>query len=60
MTTYLTNFAKYGNPNQEGLLEWVSNNKQKEVIHFNSNIKIKKVNSLKLWHTMFTNKAVGE
>ena len=60
MTTYLTNFAKCGNPNQEGLFEWKSNNKHKEVIHFNSCIKMKKTNTLKLWYTMFTNKAVGE
>lgn len=61
MVTYLTNFAKCGNPNDNSLLEWKHNSKkQKEVMHFNSNIEMKKVNRFKLWHTMFTNKAVGE
>ena len=61
MTTYLTNFVKNGNPNGDGLITWnPTNKKQKQVIHFNSDIKMKKVKKLKLWVTMFTNKAVGE
>ena len=61
MTTYLTNFAKTGNPNDEDLVNWESITKsQKLPINFNNNIQMKKVNTIKLWYTMFTNKAVGE
>jgi para-nitrobenzyl esterase len=61
MTTYLTNFVKNGNPNGDGLITWnPTYKKQKQVIHFNSDVKMKKVKKLKLWVTMFTNKAVGE
>ena len=61
MSSYLTNFAKYGNPNGDNLPIWNSTNKkQKQVMHLNENICFKKANYRKLIHTMFTNKAVGE
>lgn len=61
MTTYLTNFAKSGNPNGEGLTTWeATNKKNKKVLHLNQNIKMKKVKKSKLWYNMFTNENVGE
>lgn len=61
MTTYLTNFAKSGNPNDNKLIEWKQvGKKQKKVMHFNSKSKMNKVNKFKLWYNLFTNKAVGE
>ena len=62
MTDYLTNFVKTGNPNNENLPVWQPTTKrQSKVMHFGNNqIKMKKVNSHKLWWNMFTKKAVGE
>ena len=61
MSSYLTNFAKYGNPNGDNLPIWTpSNKKSKKVMHLNENVSLKKVNYTKLTYTMFTNKAVGE
>ena len=60
MVKYLTNFAKNGNPNSNDLPVWFSNSKTKKVIHLNGNIEMKKVKKSKLWHNLFTKKAVGE
>lgn len=62
MMDYLSNFVKTGNPNGEGLPTWKSAKKgQKDVMVFGDNdIKMNKVNKLKLFYTMLTNKAVGE
>ena len=62
MSDYLVNFVKTGNPNGEGLAEWMPAVKgQKEVLRLGEgNIRMEKVNKLKLFHTMLTNKAVGE
>ena len=62
MTTYLTNFAKEGNPNGDSLPTWESSSKkEKKVMNLgNGNISMKKVSKLKLWYNLFTKKAVGE
>lgn len=57
MVTALTNFAKNDNPGDS----WnVTTKKNKKIKHFNKKSEIKKVNKLKLWYNLFTNKAVGE
>ena len=57
MSDRLVNFAKNGNPNIENGVLW----EKGSVITFGDNeTKIKKPNRLKLWKTMFTNKAPGE
>lgn len=62
MVSYLTNFAKYGNPNYKGLPLWDNTfKKQKRVIHFNHMTPyMSNVNKKKLWKNLFTKKAVGE
>ena len=62
MVTYLTNFAKEGNPNGGNLPNWKdSNKKQKEVMHLgNGIISMNKTKKAKLWYNLFTKKAVGE
>lgn len=62
MSDYLCNFVKTGNPNGEGLTEWKPACKgQKEVLRLGEgNIRMDKVSKMKLFHTMLTNKAVGE
>ncbi|MBO5712120.1 MAG: carboxylesterase family protein, partial [Acholeplasmatales bacterium] len=62
MTTYLTNFVKTGNPNSDDLIKWDSTlEKTKKALHLgNGYIGMKKLNKAKLWHSMLTNKAVGE
>lgn len=59
MTDYLTNFAKSGDPNGDNLPRWESAGKYALRIG-EGKTEMRKVNKLKLWHTMFTTKAVGE
>ena len=59
MTNYLTNFAKSGDPNGEGLPCWKPAGTG--VLRMGEGeTGMRKVSKLKLWHTLFTNKAVGE
>ena len=62
MSSYLCNFAKTGNPNGEGLVEWkAAKAGQKEVIRLGEgDIRMEKVCKLKLLWTTLTNKNVGE
>ena len=62
MVDYLMNFVKTGNPNNEGLPIWEpTNKKQKKDMHLgNGIIEMRKTSKLKMWKTLFTNKAVGE
>ena len=60
MVSYLTNFAKAGDPNGMDLPLWETSKKTKKAMHFNSNVKMNKVNRRKLWFNLFTKKAVGE
>ena len=59
MTDYLTNFAKTGNPNGEGLPLWNPANKGTLFIG-EGDAHMGKVSQLKLWYNMFANKSVGE
>ena len=59
MTGYLTNFAKTGNPNGEGLTAWEPAGKG--TLHIGEgDAEVRRVNQLKLWHNLFANKSVGE
>lgn len=59
MTNYLTNFAKAGDPNGAGLPCWKTAGTG--VLRMGEGeTGMRKVNKLKLWHTLFTTKAVGE
>lgn len=62
MSTYLTNFAKTGNPNGDGLTEWLPVRKgQNKVLRLGEKeTHMGGVNIAKLNYTMITNKAVGE
>lgn len=62
MSTYLTNFAKTGNPNGDGLAEWLPVQKgQNKVLRLGEKeTHMGGVNIAKLNYTMLTNKAVGE
>ena len=62
MVDYLINFVKTGNPNGENLPTWESTTKkQKKDMHLgNGIVEMRKTSKLKMWHTLFTNKAVGE
>ena len=62
MSSYLCNFAKTGNPNGEGLVEWkAAKAGQKEVMRLGEgDIRMEKVCKLKLLWTTLTNKNVGE
>jgi len=62
MVTALCNFAKTGNPNEEGSDIWKPTTKpQDKIMIWGEKMpKMGKTNKLKLWYTMFTNKAVGE
>ena len=63
MVNYLCNFVKTGNPNKTGELpQWVASGKgqSKVLIMGEKNTQMGKPNMLKMIHTMFTNKAVGE
>ena len=59
MTGYLTNFAKTGNPNGEGLTAWEPAGKG--TLHIGEgDAGVRRVNQLKLWYNLFANKSVGE
>ena len=59
MTDYLTNFAKSGNPNSEGLPSW--NSAGKDTLRIGEKeTHMGKVSKLKLWYTLFTTKPVGD
>ncbi len=62
MSTALCNFAKTDNPNDMGSDVWKPTTKsQNNIMIWGDNMpKMGKTNKLKLWYTMFTNKAVGE
>ncbi len=62
MSLYLTNFAKTGNPNGDGLTEWLPAAKgQNKVLRLGEKeTHMGSVNMAKLNYTMLTNKAVGE
>ena len=59
MVNYLTNFCKFSDPNGAGLTAWIPGGKQ--VLRLGEeNTHMGKASYLKLTHTLFTNKAVGE
>ena len=61
MTTYLCNFAKNGNPNDENLLDCKTiNSSKKSMIFGNKPTKMGKPSMLKLIGIMLTTKSVGE
>jgi para-nitrobenzyl esterase len=62
MTGYLCNFVKTGNPNGDGLAEWVASDaSQKKVLCMGEQKPhMGKPSTLKMVWTMLTNKAVGE
>ena len=62
MVNALCNFAKTGNPNDEGKNEWKpTTSNQKQIMLWGEDMPhMDKPSMLKLWYTMFTNKAVGE
>ena len=62
MTSYLTNFCKYGDPNGAGLTAWLPMGKsQSKVLCLGeADAHMGKADMLKLTKTMLTNKAVGE
>ena len=62
MTDYLCNFVKTGNPNGQGLNQWVASDKgQKQVMGLDGEKPaMTKPSMLKMIKTMLTNKAVGE
>ena len=59
MTDRLCSFAKSGNPNLEGYVEWNADGKTALILGDKPTAN-GKPSKLKLWHTMFTNKAPGE
>ena len=59
MVNYLTNFAKTGNPNGEGLPTW--NVASKGTMRLGEGeTGMGKVSKLKLWYNLFTKKPAGE
>ena len=62
MSSYLVNFVKNGNPNGNDLPLWEATSKrQNKVMHLgNGSFKMKRVKTGKLWHNLFSKKAVGE
>lgn len=62
MVDALCNFAKTGNPNKEGRDTWkpVTSSKDDILIWGEKMPRMGKPSKMKLWKTMFTNKAVGE
>ena len=59
MVRRLCAFAKGGEPNSEGLCEWHSGGKSALVLG-DADTCENKPSALKMWVTMFTNKAPGE
>lgn len=62
MVNYLCNFAKSGNPNGENLAKWnpICPKHRNVLLLGEGETGMGKPSGLKLWYTMFTNKAVGE
>ena len=62
MATALCNFAKTGNPNEEGSDVWkqTTNGQNKMMIWGEEMPHIGKPSTFKMWKTMLTNKNVGE
>ena len=62
MVNALCNFAKTGNPNDTGKNDWKPTTaNQKQLMLWGEDMPhMGKPSQLKLWYTMFTNKAVGE
>jgi len=62
MTDYLCNFVKAGDPNGKNLPQWQpAGKKQLRVMRLGEGeSRMGKPNTIKLWFTMLTNKAVGE
>lgn len=60
MSDYLVNFVKTGDPNGEGLPTWETAQKSKKAIFLGEGEpRMSKPSTLKLYHTMLTNKNVG-
>lgn len=59
MTDYLTNFAKSGNPNGNGLPVWDTAGKGALRIG-EGETRMGKVSQMKLWYNMFANRSSGE
>ena len=62
MVKYLCSFARSGDPNGEGLVKWnpASQKHSNVLLLGEKETGMGKPNGLRLWYTMFTNKAVGE
>ena len=62
MTSYLCNFVRSGNPDGENLPKWTASSpsQKKVLIMGEAETHMAKPPVLKMIHTMFTNKAVGE
>lgn len=59
MVNRLVAFAKTGNPNVDGLVEWTAGGK-KALVFGDGDTTLAKPSKGKMWKTMFTNKAPGE
>ena len=59
MVDRLCEFAKTGNPNLDGYINWTAGGK-KALTLGDKDTKLSNPSKLKLWYTMFTNKAPGE
>ena len=62
MVDYLCNFVRCGDPNGDGLPQWIpTTRKQKRVLCLGeADTAMRKPSMFKMIHTMLTNKAVGE
>ena len=61
MVIYLTNFAKYGNPNSKNKPIWlpINKNQKKAMVLDVNNVEMKKINTFKLLVHMLTKRPVG-